>query len=389
MANENILSSYVNNNYDKAGNDNLTKFFAYNQNIYVDPSLTGFAFIFVTKPSLFLYPYKPSGMDTDEVVAYSNMCADPEFSMYIVGENENKKDQTIIKQLSYFNFSDSSTLFLPIFTNLSKAFNPIDTTLDAVQAYQTREGFNLTIPTNTTPSEASGSITLNVSETDNLDFTKMLSIWVKYIRNITNGTFSANPNMIKQNMLDYTSSIYYFFTGPDGKTLKYWSRYTGCYPYIIPYGNLIYMKGSVDSNNIDIPFYYTLKEDMNPRILEDFNMLSLRMVSPQLFSQTDYSSFLENSESENSNGYTSYTSNSLLNKNSLINGNYASIVNNPDRDPLIFYKNSNTGATLSEDRTSRYVLSFGDNCVTNQFANSILETTNHDFVYDEIKESLI
>ena len=58
-----------------------------------------------------------------------------------------------------------------------------------------------------------------------------MGLWVNYIANITDGTFNANPEMIPRRILDYTSSIYYFVLEPDGKTLKFWSKYTGCWLY--------------------------------------------------------------------------------------------------------------------------------------------------------------
>jgi len=386
MADQSLLNSYLNNNYDKSGTDNLTKFFGFNQNIYVDPAVTGYAFIFITKPSLFIYPQKPADNETNKMLAYNNMCIDPKFSMYITGENANKKDQALIKQLSYFKFSDNNSLFMPIFTNMARSINTLDVNLETTQAYQTREGFNMTIPINTTPSITSGSVSIGVSDTDNFDFTKMISIWVEYINNITNGTFTANPEMIKQNILDYTCSIYYFLLSPDGRTIKYWSRYTSCYPTTIPYGNLSYQKGSIDANQLEINFQYALKEDMNPKILEDFNTISLQLVSPELFSDINYDNFIANSAVDTENGYVSYINNPLLNKKALYNGLRRSTVTNDNRDPLVFYENESQSSVMPENYSARYVLSFGKNSIINDYANKMLGA-NDVFNYTSLQDS--
>ena len=382
---ENITNIFTNNNYDRAGLDNLKKFLGFNQNIYLDPALNGYGFVFVTKPSLFLYPQKPTASDYTMNLAYENMSKDPTFTMFISGENDNEKDNLILKQLSYFDFSDVSSLFLPIFTNSVRNFNPSDTTLEAINAYGTREGFSIAVPTHTTMSEAAGQVSLSIAETDNLDLIKMLILWVKYIANVTNGTFNANPEMIKQNMLDYTCSIYYFLLGPDGRTLKYWCRYTSCYPTTIPYSTLAYQRGSIDQVQLDIPFQYTLKEDMNPRILEDFNMLSLKMVTPT-FTNDSYSSFLIETEEIDINGYVPYATSSLLSKEKLYSGNHASTVKDPSRDPLIFYERGTDSNVTPGTNVSKYVLSFGENSIKNDYLSSLVN--DKEFNYSEFFDKL-
>ena len=378
---ENIVDIYTNNNYDKAGLDNLQRFFGFNQNIYLDPALNGFAFVFVTKPSLFLYPQKPVVSDTYATLAYENMSKDPAFTVYITNENNNAKDNLILKQLSYAEFPDISSLFLPIFTNSTKSFTPTDTTLETINAYTTREGYSLSVPTHTTASEAAGTISLTIAETDNFDIMKMLSIWIKYIANITNGTFNANPEMIKQNMIDYTCSIYYFVLGPDGRTLKYWCRYTSCFPTSIPYSNMGYQRGVIDQVNMDIQFQYALKEDMNPRILEDFNMLSLKLVTPT-FTNDAYESFLRETEEIDINGYTPYATSNLLSKSKLFSGNLSAIVKDKNRDPLIFYESGSSSSVVPETTNNKYVLSFGNDSLANIYASAITESSAFD--YDEL-----
>lgn len=380
---KNIVDIFTNNNFDKAGTDNLSKFLGFNQNIYLDPALNGFGFIFVTKPALFLYPQKPIASDYELNLAYENMSKDPYFTMFITDENDNEKDKLILKQLSYFDFSDVSSLFLPIFTNSSKNFNPSDLTLDSVNSFTTREGYSIPVPTHITASEAANSISISINETDNYDITKMLTLWVRYIANVTNGTFNANPEMIKQNMLDYTCSIYYFLVGPDGRTLKYWCRYTSCFPTTVPYSNFAYQRGSIDPVVFDVNFQYALKEDMNPRILEDFNMLSLKMVTPT-FTNDSYAAFLMETEEIDVNGYTPFASNSLLSKEKLYSGNHQSIVTDKTRDPLVFFERGTKSDSVPEIAPSRYVLSFSENSIANEYASTL--TDNNDFNYSELTD---
>jgi hypothetical protein len=64
MEQNNIISLYTNKNRDQSAIDNLGSFIGFNQNIYLDPAITGYGFIFVTKPPLFIYPMKPLANDS-------------------------------------------------------------------------------------------------------------------------------------------------------------------------------------------------------------------------------------------------------------------------------------------------------------------------------------
>ena len=73
---------YVDTNRNVAGFEDLTKFDVYMQNHrYADDFTTGYAFVFITKPMLFLYPNKPQGdkITTTERLAYENMTRDHVF----------------------------------------------------------------------------------------------------------------------------------------------------------------------------------------------------------------------------------------------------------------------------------------------------------------------
>lgn len=380
----NILNSYIGTNNNKPEQDNITKFMGYTHNVYLDPAINGPGFIFITRPALFLYPLKDGTSTSYESMAYNNMEKSPKLTRFIIGDNDSTLDAQLIKQLSYYNFSDVRSLFIPAFTNQAKNFSPSDINLDVVQGYQTREGYTMSIPTNTTQSETSNTLTISFMETSNFTLTKICEIWVNYIKNITNGTFTANPDMIKNNMLDYTCSIYYFSLAPDGRTIKYWCRYTGCFPTVIPYSPISYTKGNGSDNIVlDIPFQYTIKEDMDPRLLEDFNMLSLQLVTQTFSSDKDVvQTVLEDVDSYMSNGYPTYLgNNNLLSKTSLLKGKFSNLVKSKERDPIIYYEN-NVINDLSGKMFGKYVLSFSEDTLTNELFNTLVDDTEA-FTYKE------
>ncbi len=380
-------NSYTNNNEDVSGSANLTEFLGYNQNPYIDPAMSGWAFVFVTKPALFLEPDKPSADGSDastrRQLAYDNMCIDPKLTMYLTGENTNPRDKLIIHQLSFDEFSDAPSLFLPIFTNMCKGFATSDVTLDTVQGYQTKSGYSVMLPTNKIASEAAGQVSITVSETANFDFMKMLGIWVNYIADVSDGTLNANPAMIGGNMIDYMSSIYYMVLSPDGQTLKYWSKYTGCYPLSIPYGASGFQKDAWDTVSYDITFQYAFKEDMNPETLQEFNMLSLKMVTP-VFTDGGYSEFAQNIATMNSNGYISYTTDDLLNYDSLTTGSRKAAVLSSKRDPLVLFRpdKETSGGVAPGTIPGHYELMFGSDTIYNAFYSGLYETNGAEHLFD-------
>lgn len=190
-------SNYTNNNIDLSGIENLTNFSVFNTKNYLDPSITGYAFIFVTKPSLFIYPSREitDNSNYKETLAYQNMAKDPIIAQFIDTEAMNPKDRLIAEQLSYYtteilnnNASSSITKgtygdsyyrksnFLPIFTNRAKNLETSDITMEQVEAFTTKQQYRETLPSFKDASQAAGTLNLPFSETSNLDFTKMMMI---------------------------------------------------------------------------------------------------------------------------------------------------------------------------------------------------------------------
>jgi len=346
MPNVNIgKHSAINQNRDVAGERNLRHFDGYFANHYKNVLTGGTAFVFFTKPKLFLYEDAVnSSSDAYMKMAYQNMCSDPYFTLFLNSEAINGSDKLIVKNLSYLDNLDTN--YIRILTNECKNFDPSDVNIDSVDVYNTKQGYRLPLPTHTTQSEAVGQLSFQFTETANLDISKIISLWVKYIENISNGTFRANPDMINKGEIDYMSSIYYFMLGPDGHSLKYWAKYTGCYPVSIPYSGMKYSKKDGSIVELSVNFTYTVKEDMDPRILEDFNRVSLGDFDHEYIT-------------ESTTQYDSVKESSLLSLAHL-KQMFSSVINSEDRDPLIFFNKASVDKTALEDALNdKFELSFG------------------------------
>jgi hypothetical protein len=365
-----MANKYIDTNQDVAGFENLTKFDSFYVNRYVDGFVTGFSFVFVTKPSLFIYPYKKIEIQNapDINLAYQNMTKDQFFSQFIITESMNKNDRTIVEQLSYyqgvFPTEYDRSNFLPIFTNKARGFTTTDVNMEQQEAYVTKQGYKMPIPTYKTVSEASSTVAIPTFETPNLDIMKTLSIWVNYISNVTDGTFHANPIMVKNGVIDYMSSIYYFVLEPDGKTLKYWAKYTGCWPNVIPMSQMSFRKGESNMVEVEANFIYTSKEDMNVAVLEDFNRVSLGLIST-------------NREQDLTEDYISGKKSAFLSKEGILaNPNYY-----PDfRGPLIFYNPGSPETANGTPTNEKFELTFGERVYESTF---VKDTFNSDYFFKQ------
>lgn len=380
-AEEEIIKKYVNTNKDFAGIEQLSSFNGFKQNRYSDPALSGqYGFVFVTKPMLFLYPDKPIGSDSKQTLAYNNMTKDSFFSQFLLANNDNENDQYIIKSLSYEYFTDAPSLFLPLLTNNVKNMSLNDDNMDVSKSFQTKEGYGIPLPTNMTTSKASGSITMSFYETANLDIFKTIMLWLEYMDKISNGSFSANPDMIKANMLDFTCSIYYFLLGPDGRTIKYWTRYTSALPTNFPINVFSYNRGQSDQITEDISFAYTVKEDSDPQLLVDFDLVASGQASqmnPIYTTDADSSGNYD----KNQSAYDTLISSSTNDFNSILSKDSTNAFSAVAGNPIVYYEKS-----TDSNVPGKFILQFSDDTLKDKQEKSILGSYYDDYLYDLLKK---
>lgn len=345
-----INDSYRNRNSDVSGLRNIERFDGYFDHRYKNVMMSGQSFVFFTRPNLFINSKTPNpATPNDEIIAYQNTYSDPFFSLFLSGEAVNDPDSRLIDILSYKD--DIKTNWIKILTNECKNFDPGDINMDTIDVFDTKQGYRMPLPTHTTASTAAGQLSFSMVETANLDLTKLISLWVKYVEHISDGSFRANPEMIQNGVLDYMCSIYYFVLGPDGRTIKYWEKYTGCWPTTIPNSSFRYSKGERQIVEISLNFNYLVKEVMNPRIFEDFNRTSLGALT---YMPTE-------DEAASKKDYSSLKESPLLNYNKLKSNRFSSTVESPERDPLVFFNE----ASLDEHKSTpdamkdHFELSFG------------------------------
>ena len=88
-------------------------------------------------------------------------------------------------------------------------------------------------------------------------------------------SMGITDKLTEKDEIDFVSSLYYFILDRDFETILYYSKYTGIVPISNPYSALSSSYGSTaEIPDVAIDYAYSYKEDLDPRILIDFNMLA-------------------------------------------------------------------------------------------------------------------
>jgi hypothetical protein len=244
----------------KIGHDYYNSFNKYRNLEGQDFLESGFAYIFFTKPQLNL---------TDQ-------------------------DESMLKKYNPFIYSyTNSTTYVGNFsgggfvyglTSLATNFDTHDTVLETDEYNETFRGYKMVAPTTSVKSRISGDFSINYLETSDMFITTYHKIWMDYIEGVREGTLSPSQDAIKGyskstfkskvGYIDYMNSAYYFLLEPDNKTIKYYAKYTGIFPTNVPFSSFKWEAGSTEKIKMNINYTYNFKEDLNPVILDEFNIIS-------------------------------------------------------------------------------------------------------------------
>lgn len=163
--------------------------------------------------------------------------------------------------------------FNPLLSNLAQSLEVADDSLDSLETGETFTGYKMSYAKHNIKSITSGNLTIKFKETFDLAVTHTHQLWVDYESNVYKGIFEPKREYIYNKELDYACDIYYFLLDSDGETIKFWSKYYGCYPLNVPKSVYSYDFGSrVEFPELQVSYNYIYKEDLSPTALVEFNM---------------------------------------------------------------------------------------------------------------------
>lgn len=161
-----------------------------------------------------------------------------------------------------------------LLTNLNSGISASDIVMNTMTVGENfRTPIKMELPKNDLDSHICGELSIQFIETSDMEILNTIKIWFHYMVGIKKGSAMPRGKHLEGNVIDYMCSIYHFVVGPDGETLYYWAKYTGCYPTAIPYS--AYGVSNTDHGLIipTVPFKYQYFEALEPEILNDFNKI--------------------------------------------------------------------------------------------------------------------
>jgi hypothetical protein len=222
----------------------------------IEPSLTGRPHIFLIKPAIGHGLQSNKGNGTDPT--YSRFKS----AVGNIGSFFTSSPTTI-----------SDTICFPL-SNLARSSSIDDVTMSTISAAETFRGYVQKLPSETNESKGGGDIEITYLELQYPVVTLFHKLWFDYAYNVRFGFYERPQGEDWRKIIDYASAIYYFLTGPDGKSITYWSRFIGVIPTSIPYSSF---GGGIGENNIvevRCAYTYSFKQSMDYDIINDFNTIA-------------------------------------------------------------------------------------------------------------------
>lgn len=237
-----------------------------NKITYPDKELSKtFAYVFFTRPDLNILDY--GVVEPGKFSINSNSAADPKYS-YIFNNNSNTL-RSLVKN------GNPNHDFLVFLSNEARSFEVEDIVLKTYEHGETYNGSKIIYGRTDHDSNSSGEMDIRYVDNVNLDIFKMHLLWVDYISKVSRGVFVPKEEYIKNRILDYACSCYYFLCGPDGNTILYWQKLTGVFPMNTGENAFSWDSGTLlASPEINIKYAYSMRTSMDVFHLDEFNKMT-------------------------------------------------------------------------------------------------------------------
>ena len=212
--------------------------------------------------------------------------------------------------------SVNTSPFIKLLSNRFESFTTKATVSQPREVGETYYGFKQYLPGPTVNSISGDTVSIEYTETGGMEVLSLHKAWLDYIEGLSRGYLKPGATARAGRFLEFTSSIYLFSLAPDGETIVFYEKLTGCSPISVPYD--VFSSKTVNDREIikySIEYTYSHKEDLNPRNLLTFNALTrstaINAVTENLWtSPTMYSLPAQKPDLKNTNDF--YTSPDMM-----------------------------------------------------------------------------
>lgn len=252
--NLNVPSAYSRIQLNKLFHTKFNRFRVQYQDYFLNGTI---GFVVFTRPDLNLYESPFAKIHTqifnDPVMAYV-MQANPETPKLLTKH---------FTGAHHFN---------PLLSNTVMSLDVSDESIDTLETGETFTGFKTQYAKSNIRSMTAGSITINFPETYNMAITHLHQIWCGYESGVYRGTLKPKDEYIWRRELDYACDIYYFLLDVEDMIIRYWCKYTGCFPLNVNKSVFSYSGDSpVQHPSLSVTYAYFAREDMSLTNLHEFN----------------------------------------------------------------------------------------------------------------------
>lgn len=160
--------------------------------------------------------------------------------------------------------------FIPMLVGRTESLQIPDLSIKTYNLDQPYTGFRLPYAGTSIESRTGGSFDITFRETIDLRIHKFFQAWLNYINDISYGLYDPKDKYIRENKMDYATSVYQIVCLPDAETIVWWSKYTGCIPKNVANSDFSFnLRGNVDSKT-SVQFDYFMHEAHEAESLADF-----------------------------------------------------------------------------------------------------------------------
>jgi hypothetical protein len=162
--------------------------------------------------------------------------------------------------------------FNPLLSNTVMSLDVSDESIDTLETGETFTGYKTQYAKSNIRSMTAGSISLTFPETYNAAITHLHQLWCAYESGVYRGSLKPKDDYIWGKELDYACDIYYFLVDAEDMILRYWCKYTGCFPLNVNKSVFSY-NGDTQINHpsLNVSYAYFAREDMSLVNLNEFN----------------------------------------------------------------------------------------------------------------------
>ena len=237
-----------------------------NKTAFPDKALSKtFAYVFFTRPDLNILTRAEGS--TDFTLNDENTGHDPKYK-YLWQNNP-----WCLKSL--VSAGNPHHKFMVLLSNEALSFEVGDVVLKTMEHGETYNGNKIIYGRSDQESNAAGEMSIRYIDTVNLDIFKLHLVWTDYINKVSRGVFSPKIGYMKNRILDYAVSCYYFLCAADGSTILYWQKLTGVFPVNTSENTFSWDSGTLLAKpEINIKYMYSFKSSMDMFSLYEFNEMA-------------------------------------------------------------------------------------------------------------------